>query len=185
MCYRVKDILCSNGYPSRIISNRPHNHVDKVKPLSNVVLPYIQGCSERLARILKKYNIFTIHKPINKLSSIFGLPKDPVPVKEVCGVVYDINCKDCSQHYIGQTKNSLQTRLQQHRSAWRLCQPEKSALAEHAITQSHAIDWDTAKVIHRETSWHQRIFAEAFHACTNNDVMNRCDLSLPSVYKRL
>ena len=63
--------------------------------------------------------------------------------------------------YIGQTKNSLRTRLQQHRAACRHLQREKSALAEHSIDLHHHIDWTSAKVVARQQSWRRRLFEEA------------------------
>ena len=151
-----------------------------------VVIPYGRGCSERLARILSKYDVRTSYKPFNKLHTIFGLPKDPVEPQNVCGVVYEIPCKDCSKTYIGQTTNSLHTRLQQHRAACRLLQPNKSALAEHSIEQSHAIDWANARVVTRQTAWRQRLFQEAFFTAQRSDrALNRTEQHLPAVYKKL
>ena len=62
-------------------------------------------------------------------------------------------------------------------------QMEKSALAEHAVTKDHAIDWANAKVIHRETRWRQRLFAEAIHTKQRGSIaMNRAEMNLPPVY---
>ena len=128
-----------------------------------------------------------MYKPFNKLSQIFGLPKDPVDShNNKCGIVYKISCSDCNSVYIGQSKDCLHTRLEQHRSACRLLQPEKSALAEHSIKEGHNIDWKNAKVITRQTKWRQRLFAEAVHTHRHyKNALNRCDLYLPAVYKTL
>ena len=104
----------------------------------------------------------------------------------MCGVVYEISCRDCDKVYVGQTKNSLDTRMKQHRAACRSMQIEKSALAQHAIEEGHSIDWEGAKVVVKETRWRQRLFAEAFHTTKKSDrAINRCELFLPSVYKSL
>jgi hypothetical protein len=182
----VKDVLRSNNYPMSVLQKRVVSSRRGVsKPSSKISLPYIRGFSERISRILNRYDIFTIHKPINKLSSIFGLPKDPLPIDQLCGVVYQISCRDCGRDYIGQTGNSLQTRVKQHQAACRLWQPNKSALAEHSLGESHAIDWSAAKVVHRETKWRQRTLAEAAHTMKTIHPLNRCDLFLPAVYKML
>ena len=62
-------------------------------PIGRVVAPYIKSTSEKLAKIFKKYNLITIHKPINKLkgrvctrSSLFIPWIEMVPY-------YEINCK--------------------------------------------------------------------------------------------
>ena len=180
----VKQVLASNNYPLKIFNSiRNNKQQNSVNPTKSVVLPYVQGLSERLARVLRVFNISTFYKPINKISTVLGLPKDPIDSKSICGVVYRINCSDCGEQYIGQTTNSLATRLKQHKAAYEHLQGEKSALAEHAISKGHVIDWAHAKVIHRETRWRQRLFAEAIHTKRLGSIaMNRCEMGLPSVY---
>ena len=70
----------------------------------------------------------------------------------VPGVVYEIDCKDCPSKYIGQTKNSLLSRVKQDISALRLLQPEKSAIALHSLELGHEIDFVGAKVLKRESN---------------------------------
>ena len=148
-----------------------------------VVLPYVRGCSERIARIFRRYDLFTAYKPLNKLSSIFRLPKDPVSERAVCGVVYEIPCMDCDKIYIGQTGNSLETRIQQHRAACCHQQPEKSALAEHSLTTLHQVDWSHARVLARQTNWRQRLFLESLHTKRmSGRTLNRCEPSSADFY---
>ena len=152
-----------------------------------MVLPYVpDGCSEKLARVLRKHDVRVFYKPINKLQTIFGLPKDPVDPHKTCGVVYRVPCSDCLKTYVGQTGNSLHTRLQQHRAACRLLQPEKSALAQHSIDHAHRVDWSKAEVVERATNWRQRLFKEAYVTSrVGSDALNRCEQALPAAYKRL
>ena len=86
--------------------------------------------------------------------------------------------------YVGQTTHSLETRPDQHRSAHLLLQPDRSALAEHTITQSHVIDWEAVKVVHQETGWRQR---NGFYSLQNMGVARRCgyflELSIIYVYR--
>ena len=152
---------------------------------NRVILPYVKGCSERLSRILRKHDVGVSFKPFNKLRSIFGRQKDPIEPDQVLGVVYEVPCSDCDRTYIGQTGNSLRTRLNQHRAAFRLAQKEKSALAEHAIDNDHRIDWAQAKILSRQDRWHRRLFEEAFATNQRSRPLNRCELPLPPVYKKL
>ena len=134
---RIRDTLSCNGFPKMnandVIFSKPRSEEVTGKRAD---IPYVRGCSERICRILKRFNIPSLYKPLNKLCHIFNLPKDPIPPNSICGVVSEVSCKDCKCVYVGQTKNSLDTRLSQHRAACRLLQPEKSALAEHSITRS-------------------------------------------------
>ncbi len=150
------------------------------------MLPYVRGCSERIARIFRRYDFFIAYKPFNKLSSIFRLPKDPIPERAICGVVYEIPCTDCEKVYIGQTGNSLDTRLQQHRAACVHHQPEKSALAEHSLNASHRVDWSGARVLSREQQWRRRLLLESIHTKRRTGrTLNRCEPSSADFYSCL
>ena len=189
---RIMNVLRHNNFPDHVIRKSDTSASKRNEDISDdvftgsVSLPYIKGCSERISRVLKRFNIKSHYKPLNKLSNIFGLPKDPVEQNKKCGVVYEVPCADCDKVYVGQTGNSLETRLKQHQAACRLFQIEKSALAEHSVQADHRINWSDAKVITSETRWRQRLLAEAFHTTKRSDqALNRCDMSLPTVYKRL
>ena len=80
-----------------------------------VVLPYINGSTEPLKRLLKRYGIRTTTKPLRTLEQGFPSPKDrPLPEKQT-NVVYNINCADCSWSYIGETGRALETRKKEHK----------------------------------------------------------------------
>ena len=190
----IRDVLNCNNYPEHVLRRvrcvRSHTDQDKNKSVQNHVsyatLPYIKTYSERIARVLNKYNIKTYYKPFNKIEDILGLPKDPIEPSRKCGVVYEIGCADCDKVYVGQTNNSLDTRKGQHQAALRSFQCEKSALAHHAVTEAHSIDWAGARVITRQAKWRQRVIEEAFFTQVKRDLaLNRCDEFLPNVYKAL
>ena len=66
------------------------------------------------------------------------------------GVIYQVPCRDCSKVYIGETARKLNTRPSEHKRHCRLLQPSKSAVAEHAITEDHNIDFDKSIVLANE-----------------------------------
>ena len=184
----VKVVLNNNCYPKHMYRrmSSDNNKPNKSNPKGYAHLPYVKNYSERIARVLNKYNIKTLYKPFNKLQDIFGLPKDPIQPSQRCGVVYQVPCADCGKVYIGQTGNSLNTRLHQHQAACRLLHKEKSALAQHSIEEDHSIDWNGAKVIANQPKWRHRLFEEAFHTQAKRDqAINRCEEFLPRVYKPL
>ena len=109
-----------------------------------------------------------------------------MPHHAQCGIVYNIKCGDCDKIYIGQTKNSLATRVGQHRAALRLMQPDKSAVAEHSILTGHKINWDQTKIEEKKDRWQQRLFLEAWYTGRNGDVcLNRCEGQIPAVLRTL
>ena len=57
------------------------------------MLPYVKGVSERLARIFKKYDIETIHKPSTTLKNLLcNKMKDKVHDLDKTGSVYYNEC---------------------------------------------------------------------------------------------
>jgi hypothetical protein len=61
--------------------------------------------------------------------------KDKTLVDHKSGI-YEVTCK-CQSKYLGQTRRRFSTRYNDHLSAIRLNQPTKSAVAVHAIDESH------------------------------------------------
>ena len=43
-----------------------------------VILPYAKGLSERIAKVLRGFNIKVVHKPIRTISNILKKPKDKI-----------------------------------------------------------------------------------------------------------
>ena len=63
------------------------------------------------------------------------------------GVVYHIPCTNCPKAYIGQTGRTLTQCLKEHRRAVTNGDLATSALAEHAHSSGHSINWTEARVI--------------------------------------
>ena len=92
------------------------------------------------------------------------------------GVVYSIECDECKAIYIGETGRTLDDRLQEHQRHTRLVVPEKSAVAEHALTVRHEIDWASAKVIDTAAGTVKRRVKEKLHlekVSRSRPVMNK------------
>ena len=82
-----------------------------------MVLPYVKGTSEDLARIFKRYDIETIHKPSTTLKNLLcNKMKDKVHDLDKTGAVY---YNDCIKHkrndYVGETERVTRERLYEHR----------------------------------------------------------------------
>ena len=134
-------------------SNKPHQGFAS--------LPYINGLSQPLSRLLRKHNIQVVNRPFKTLSQEFPSPKFRPDPKLQKDVVYKIPCSNCSWCYIGETGRSFTTRKKEHIRNTKLC-AKGSNVAQHAWNNDHKIDFNLAKVIdkgnfrHRKTleSWH-------------------------------
>ena len=105
----VFSALKANGYPLQLLKSCNVNHNRSARPTDaqqqqeeqqqhreqergTVVLPYVQGLSERISRTLNAFQIKVSHKPINTIRDILRKPKDRPEKDAVSGVVYKINC---------------------------------------------------------------------------------------------
>jgi len=61
-------------------------------------------------------------------------PEDKSPPPPL-GVVYDIACESCGEHYIGETARALEKKLGERDKQ------SKSAIWEHQSKANHEIDW--------------------------------------------
>ena len=66
-------------------SRPPITDTPTEKPSAKVTLPYVQGQSEAICRILQ---ITTSVKPVTTLRQMLSHPKDPIPTLNKTGVVY-------------------------------------------------------------------------------------------------
>ena len=141
-----------------------------------VVIPYIEGVSEKLQRIFWKHKISTAMRPHNTIKNLLVYPKDKREANQMCEVVYDISCKGCDKSYIGETGRAFGTRLKEHQSdaekvanrkftrAQRkesTSELNKSAITEHIAQENHDIDWDGAKILDRDSDQFTRKIREA------------------------
>ncbi|RMX49961.1 hypothetical protein pdam_00013948 [Pocillopora damicornis] len=116
-------VAMANGYTKTFLRNcqKPvtnSNALDEREPATGfAVIPYIQGVTEPIKRILNSHNVKVAQKPFQTLGHIFAKPKDPVTKEQRTDAIYSIPCNDCDNEYIGQTKRQFGTRLKEHQKA--------------------------------------------------------------------
>ena len=76
---RVVEALTANNYPANFIHNghqpKRQQEVNDTDPRGMVILPYAKGFSERIAKVLRGFNIKVVHKPIRTISNILKSQK--------------------------------------------------------------------------------------------------------------
>ena len=80
--------------------------------------------------------------------------------KKQANVVYKILCT-CGKVYIRQTKRRHGTRLKEHKDACFKCKTDKSAIAEHAWSEDHSINWSGTKILQRTSHTMERVMKKA------------------------
>ncbi len=186
----LKDALKKCGYPDWAFRERKRTEANTGQETGGgekdrkhlVVLPYAQGVSEKLCRVFKKHNTNVAFKPERTIRNMLVAPKDKPPRDSACGVVYKIECGGCDSEYIGETGRQLGTRLKEHRKSL-ATGTLASAVSEHSMREGHPIDWDSVKIIDRESVDIPRKVREAIHIRRRQPQMNRDGgLELPRVY---
>ena len=163
----VKEVMVANGYPKACVekwSKTERRNLNQSVPeekKENVVacLPYVQGLSEEIRRVVARVGIEVAFKPASWRSNIMEGVKDKEDDGKKAGVVYEIKCGTCDKCYIGETGRSVETRVKEHCAHARNGHPELSAVAEHALT-GHNVEW-SAKIIERATNTRVRRIKEA------------------------
>jgi hypothetical protein len=76
----LKKTLRKNGYSERDISHALNSKIkqkgNKEKPTATALLPYQQSTSNKIRRLLAKYDIRTIHVPAKKTCHMLRPVKD-------------------------------------------------------------------------------------------------------------
>ena len=90
-------------------------------------LPYIQGVTDNIAKVLAKKDIRASFKPLLTIRQrTKSVKDDPDHLQQKC--VYKINCS-CREFYIGEIGRTFKIRLKEHGVDIRLGRTKTSALA--------------------------------------------------------
>ena len=83
-------------------------------------------------------------------------------------VVYGIQCQTCDQWYIGETCQRIEDRLKQHKRAVRKKSTENGIYEHIRQNKGHRIDWESMRILHKESHWRRRKIGESIFI----DVLN-------------
>ena len=165
--HRVKAVLRDNNYPLSSIHNC--ERALTTQPAESnfngfVVLPYVQGISEKIGRILNQQKVKVAYKPQQTINSLFPRPKElDDSDRQKSGIVYKISCTQCNFVYHGQTERSLKTRIVEHQKAVANFD-QNSKVAGHVHLFGHIMKFENVEVVGFESSCHERLFLEAWHS---------------------
>lgn len=134
----LTEVFLKNGYKKHQgikAINRTNTRLNKYKNFDNingkVNLPYILGTTNKISRILKNNGILTTLKPLNTIRNYLNLVKDKIDPKYHKGV-YLIPCL-CGKPYVGETRRSFSTRIQEHSVDIKHNRSKSSALPESQL----------------------------------------------------
>ena len=121
---------------------------------------------------------------MNTIKSMVSHPKDRIPLSQKSGVVYKVDSRCCNAlyMYVSETKRRLQSRLDEQRKAVQRGEVNISALAKHAWSSGHHIDWDSTAVLD-VSRWHySKPALGAIHIRRQKNSLNRDQRKLGIAY---
>jgi hypothetical protein len=122
-------------------------------------LPYIQGVTDKIAKVLKRKDIMTSFKPLITIRQRMKSVKEPIDHQQGKGI-YKVSCS-CGKCYIGETGRSFQVRIKEHEANIRNERTHTSALAEHSLKTKHHVCLEDTKILAKEDHYYKRHLREA------------------------
>lgn len=187
--------------PSSHVTSQVTSHVTSQHSTAQLIthyrsMSYMKGLSEQLLKLIKIYvpNIGIGFSSKNNLKNLaYSKMKDPVPMSQLSGVVYEIPCKDCSDVYVGHTGTSVKTRMSKHRSDIKLKKTEVCATAQHSVEMVHQLDFDNVSVLEHSNITSKRLILEMLYIQkygkmnrkTDCDGLSRCYAAVRSKLEEL
>ncbi|XP_011861774.1 PREDICTED: uncharacterized protein LOC105558604 [Vollenhovia emeryi] len=184
----IQDILLNNSYPPRFINEHitkrlkllRHRHntntndppTESLERKNYLTIPYINGISEEIGRILSKFNMNIVFTVPKKLDVIIRKGKDKIINTKQTELVYKIDCINCDATYIGQTKRHIATRIKEHCNDIKKPTSNHSVVSKHRTTFGHEFDWSNPLILHKERHYRRREIAEMFFIKKFNNTIN-------------
>ena len=196
---RIKQVLKENGYQESIISKifrritnnhgLPHSQqlmqvtdIEDEEIRMSMNLPYVEGTSEKLRRILRSHKVRSTFFTEKTLRKFVCKPKDRVATEDKSNIVYKIDCSNCQTVYFGESKWSLKSRSDEHKRSVRNCDCDKNEIAKHCWEVDHNFNWDQKKVIDRERKLIPRKIKESIRFLKNPDHLNKISYILSEIW---
>jgi hypothetical protein len=145
--YKHKDITNTINKALEKTSKNP-NSLENQNPNRNAYLPYIQGVTDKIVKVLSKKEIKTSFKPHETIKQNMRSVKDKLDPHKGKGI-YKIECS-CGECYIGETGRSFQIRIKEHGADIKNEHIRTSALAEHSLKTKHHVRLEDTKILAKE-----------------------------------
>ena len=184
----IKEALKSNGYPSNFIDNniQPSNVISNnisQHSYKHATLPYINGLSQSMRRVFSRYDIKLHFKPNSTLKNQLTKLKDNVPMMKNNNLVYQIECSDCPTKYIGETKQRLEKRIQQHSAAIRRNDSNHSGMSQHCLENLHNFSSNNVKILRKNLPYYQS--RQLIETVNIKKTRNNCNRDSGTVYSEI
>lgn len=135
----------------------------------------MKGLSENLNRILKNSDDKIAFYYTKTVGNLFSKLKSQTPKSSQSKLIYKIDCRTCDSCYVGQTKQYLKRRIQNHKQD---CaekyrnKREKTALATHHFDLQHEFDLEEVTILDFQRNLGKRLILEELYINTTKTTVN-------------
>ena len=148
----------------------------------SINLPYFEGTSEKLRRILRSHKIRSTFYTDSTLRKLLPKPKVRIATEDKNNIVYEINCSNCEAVYFGESKQSLKSRSDEQERFVRNCNCKKNEIVKHCWEADHNFSWDQKEVVDRESRLIPRKIKEIMHSLKNPNYINKISYMLLEIW---
>ena len=178
MRYIVSKYL-ENGFPLATILkyvspkwyNKKKTNENKLESVSRVVVPYVKGVFEELAKFQYSMGFQLVGEKGRTLKTCLQSAKAALPSVSVLGqkdVVYAVPCSQCDCRYIGQTRQTLKKRIQGHKSEIKH-KVENNSIYRHLKDLGHEPNFSNTEVVCNEKQYWARLNLETLAIYINGN----------------
>ncbi|XP_022111650.1 uncharacterized protein LOC110990874, partial [Acanthaster planci] len=131
------------AFDSHHPSSRPKTSTEVERPeyKAFTTLPFVDGISGRLKRILEDHGIRTVFRSSTTLRNQLVHPKDPIP----------------PGRRGGETGRPIGERIKEHQHDVRLSRVESSAVAKHTWGAGHHPNWNSVQCVDQDQHWMKQV----------------------------
>ena len=148
----------------------------------SINLPYVEGTSEKLWRILRSHKIRSTFYTENTLCKLPCKPEDRVATEDKNNIVYQIDCSNCEAVYFNESKQSLKLCLDEHKRSVRNCDSDKNEIAKYCWEANHNFSWYQKKVIDGESRLIPTKIKETIHFLKNPNHIKKISNMIPEIW---
>ena len=180
----IEEVFEENGYSKKEIKdamkcNQNPRTEEEESIRRIVVMPNIPGFTTKFNQIARRHRFKVANKTDTRVKDLITNAKTPLGDKN-SRLVYIIPCGCEENAYNGETDRKWGSRKKEHCDKVRLTKEDVEAgnqtratermntgdggLARHAVSCSHEIDWDNARIVGREQRWTQRKYLEGIES---------------------
>lgn len=185
---RLFDLLVENAYPKTMLkkllystsmlpsteSQTQPDMVGETEVVKYRSIPNIPYLTYKIKNCFKDYNkkVKIVAQCKKKVANLYSKLKDPIPKEIKSNVVYELECTDCHETYVGQTSQWLRNRMNLHKSDIRT-NNLRCALSVHANKYSHSVDFNNVKILDVNVNYKKRCILEMIHIQTQKSKINK------------